>query len=313
MQAVKKRVLLAEAGLLLAGLIWGTGFVVMKNALDLLPPAWLLCLRFGMASLILLAVFWKKLPATNRYTVIASLICGAFLLAGYYVQTLGLALTTAGNNAFITSFYVVLVPLLHWAFSRKKPGAHVFAAAVLCLAGVGVIALSGGLRVNMGDLLTLLCGVFYAFHIVAVSRASKYITDMYVFTGLQFLWCALFAGTIGVISEPFPSPAVLFSAKTLLPLFYLGLCCTLLALTLENVALKYAPPAGASLLMSTESPFGFLAGIVFLHEPFTLRFLMGAVLITGSIVLSELGDKLHLRKTVPAPAQTFVEEAIVSE
>lgn len=312
MQAVKKRVLLAEAGLLLAGLIWGAGFVVMKNALDLLPPGWLLCLRFGMASLILLAVFFKKLPAVNRYTVVASLVCGALLFAGYYVQTLGLALTTAGNNAFITSIYVVLVPLLHWAFSRKKPGAHVFAAAVLCLAGVGVIALNGSLAVNMGDLLTLLCGVFYAFHIVAVSRVSGRVTNMYVFTGLQFLWCALFAGVIGAVCEPFPSPAVLFSAKTLLPLLYLGLCCTLLALTIENVALKYAPPAGASLLMSTESPFGFLAGIIFLHEPFSLRFLLGAVLIAGSLALSELGHKLRLR-SAKSPAPVFTEEAVASE
>lgn len=313
MQATKKQVLLSEAALLLAGLIWGSGFVVMKNALSVLPAGWLLCIRFAMAAVVLLAFSWKKLRRLDRYTLISALVCGAFLFAGYYVQTVGLAYTTVGNNAFITSIYVVLVPLFHWAVSRKKPGTHAVIAAAVCLAGVGIIALQGGFHVNIGDLLTLLCGMLYAVHIVAVAHFSEKPMDMYVFTGLQFLFCALFSGIVGALAEPFPAASILFSKETAVPMLYLGLGCTLLALTMENVALKYAPPAHASLLMSTEAPFGFLAGILFLHEPFTLRFLIGAALIAGSIVLSELGHKLTLRRAQAAEIEPALAEQEVGQ
>ncbi len=302
MQSTKKQVMLAEAALLVAGLIWGSGFVVMKNSLDLLPVNWLLSLRFAIAAVVLCGILWKKVVHMSRQMLIAGLVCGVLLYAGYYVQTLGLTFTTAGNNAFITSVYVVLVPLFHWLISKKKPGANAIAAAVLCLAGVGIIALQQGLSINIGDVLTLFCGVLYAVHIVAVARFTEKGLDVFLLTALQFLFAALSAAAVGAFTEPFPAREVLLLPDTLSSLLYLGLGCTLLALLLQNIGLRYAPVSHASLLMSTEAPFGFLFGILFLSEPFTLRFLLGACLIAGSIVFSELGHKFLRKK------QTIAEE-----
>ncbi len=299
MQATKKQVLMAELALLVAGLIWGSGFVVMKNSLDLLPVNWLLSLRFAIAAVILCAILWKRILRMNRQTLIAGAVCGVLLYAGYYVQTLGLGFTTVGNNAFITSIYVVLVPLFYWFISRRKPGTHAILAAVVCLAGVGVIALEQGLSINIGDLLTLFCGILYAVHIVAVSRFTEKGMDVFLLTALQFLFAAVSGAIAGAFMEPFPPPETLLQPETISSLLYLGLGCTLLALLLENVGLKYAPVSHASLLMSTEAPFGFLFGIIFLQEPFTLRFLLGATLIAGSILLSELGHKLGRKKQAP--------------
>lgn len=299
LQSTKKQVLLAEAALLLAGLIWGSGFVVMKTSLDLLPVNWLLSFRFAIAAAVLCGILWKRMLRMNRQTLIAGGICGVLLYAGYYVQTLGLGFTTAGNNAFITAIYVVLAPLFHWLISRKKPGSHVFAAAIVCLTGVGLIALQQGLRVNIGDILTLLCGVLFAVHIVAVARFTEKGMDVFLLTALQFLFAAVSGAIMGAFLEPFPPPETLFASETVSSLVYLGFICTLLALLLQNIGLKYAPVSHASLLMSTEALFGFLFGIVFLQEPFTLRFLLGAALIAGSILLSELGDK-RKRKQEPA-------------
>ncbi len=296
MQATKKQVLMAELALLFAGLIWGSGFVVMKNSLDLLPVNWLLCFRFAIAAVILCAILWKRVLRMNRQMLLAGMVCGVLLYAGYYVQTLGLNYTTAGNNAFITAIYVVLVPLFHWFISRKRPGTHAVLAAVLCLSGVGIIALQQGFHVNIGDVLTFFCGILYAVHIVAVARFTANGMDVFLLTALQFLFAAASGAIAGAFSEPFPTPEILLLPETVSSLLYLGLGCTLLALLLENVGLKYAPVSHASLLMSTEAPFGFLFGIVFLQEPFTLRFLLGASLIAGSIVLSELGHKLRRKK-----------------
>ncbi len=302
MQATKKQVLMAEFALLFAGLIWGSGFVVMKNSLDLLPVNWLLALRFAMAAVVLCAILWKRVLRMSKQMLIAGIVCGVLLYVGYYVQTLGLSYTTAGNNAFITSIYVVLVPLFHWFISKKKPGAHIVLAAVVCLVGVGLIALQQGFQVNIGDVLTLFCGIIYAVHIVAIARFTEKGLDVLLLTALQFLVAAISAALMGAFMEPFPSAATLLLPETVSSLLYLGLGCTLLALLLQNVALKYAPVSHASLLMSTEAPFGFLFGIVFLQEPFTLRFLLGATLIAGSIVLSELGHKLKHKKQAASEA-----------
>lgn len=305
MQATKRQVLLAEIALLFAGLIWGSGFVVMKNSLDLLPVNWLLAFRFAIAALVLCAILYKRVLRANKQMLLAGLLCGVLMYLGYYVQTVGLSYTTAGNNAFITAIYVVLAPLLHWFLSKKKPGAHTFLAAVLCLAGVGIIALTNGLSINMGDLLTLLSGMLFAAHIVAVSIMTEKGLDVFLLTGLQFFFSAVCAAVMGLLTEPFPAPETLFMGATVNSLLYLGFGCTLLALLLQNVGLKHAPVSHASLLMSTEAPFGLLFGIVFLQEPFTLRFFLGASLIAGAIVLSELGHKF-LSKQKPAPAQEGV-------
>lgn len=302
----RKRTLLAEAALLLAGLIWGSGFVVMKNTLSALPINWLLALRFLIAAILLCAVLWRKVIRANKAALIAGGVCGVLLYLAYYMQTAGLQFTTAGNNAFLTAVYVVLVPFLHWAVSKKSPGPRAVIAGCLCLAGVGVIALQSNFTVNTGDALTLLCGVLYALHIMAVSRFTRQGVDVLLLTALQFVGTTVCAATVGLVFEPFPAALVLLAPETFLSLLYLGIGCTLLALLLQNIGLRFAPPSHASLLMSTEAPFGFLFGIIFLAEPFTLRFALGAGLIAGSIVLSELGQKQQ------APLQVKEEGAVSS-
>lgn len=297
MQATRKQVLLAEAALLVCGIIWGSGFVVMKNSLDLLPINWLLALRFCLAAVLLSAILHKQIRSAGKKTILSGLLCGVVLYVAFFVQTYGLQYTTAGNNAFLTAIYVVLVPFLLWLVTKRRPAGRAFLAGVLCLAGVGIIALNADFSMNIGDLWTLLSGLFYAIHIVCVSHFTQQGAQVMPMTAMQFTGTALCALAAALLFEPFPGRETLLSPDTLGALLYLGLACTLLALVLQNVGIRYAPAAHASLLMSTEAPFGFLFGILLLGEPFTPRFLLGALLIIGSILLSELG---HSKKK---PAQ----------
>ena len=160
---------LAKPMLFAAAFIWGSSFFIMKDALDALPVQYLLAIRFTVGAVLLGLLCWKKWKSFTPDYLWRGAIIGGFLWLAYSVQTYGLALTTPSKNAFLTAVYCVLVPFLYWAFARVRPDRYNVLAAVLCVAGVGLVSLTGDLTVNPGDGLTLICAVFYAAHIVAVA------------------------------------------------------------------------------------------------------------------------------------------------
>ena len=162
--------ILAGAGLILTTIIWGSSFVVMKNSVDLISPCYLLALRFTVAALCMLGVFWPQNKGMGKKDIQYGVILGVFLFTSYVFQTYGLKHTTASKNAFITTLYVMIVPFLHWVFNGKKPLGKNILAAVLAVIGLALLSLEGDLGINLGDLLTLICGVFFAVHIVFIDR-----------------------------------------------------------------------------------------------------------------------------------------------
>ncbi len=281
----KHKSLFAQIALLLAGLIWGSGFAVMKNTLDAIPVSFLLAIRFSIAAVVLCLFLIPRLRRIRLRDVGAGALAGVCLFLAYFTQTHGLHYTTAGKNAFLTTVYVILVPFLWWWIRKERPTKYNAIAAVLCLIGVGVLSLTNDFTINKGDALTLLCGVMYAIHIIVVSVTANGDRDLTMFVMLQFAFAALCGWLVGAATETFPTDVSFESAASLL---YLGLVCTLLALLFQNIGLKYAPASHASLLMSTEAPFGCIFGILLLGEPFTYRTAIGCVLILCAIVLSEL-------------------------
>ena len=282
----KARRLLANCMLLVTGAIWGGGFVVMKNALNSISTNYLLAIRFTIGALGLsYTLFSKKHPLEKR-TLLGGLITGFLLYGAFAVQTYGLMFTTAGKNALITAVYVVLVPLVLWVWKGLRPSGRVIAAALLMLFGIALLSLHGEGGVNIGDMLTLLCGALYAVHICAVDNFAD--LDVMQLTCLQFAFAAGFAWLGGLCFETFPAR---FTPSMLWELAYCGLAATLLALTMMNVGIKYASPTYASLFMSTESAFGCLFGVIFLGELFTGRMAAGCLLILAALVFSQLPAK----------------------
>lgn len=284
----KSKRMIAEIALLLCGIIWGSGFVVMKNTLDNLSVNYLLGIRFVLAALLMFAFMFRRMLRVNKQTVLGGIAAGAAIYSAFFFQTFGLTTTTAGNNAFLTAVYVLLVPLLQWALYKQRPGRNTLFAGIICLVGVGLIALNQ-FSIAIGDVWTLLGGILFAVHIVIVAHFTDRGVNALELTCIQFAVTGLIALAFAVPFETAPSAAVLFSNETLLALLYLVGLCTLFAMITQNVALRYAPASHASLLMGTEAPFGCLFGILLLGEPFTLRFFLGAAMIAGSIVISELG------------------------
>lgn len=275
----------AKPMLFAAAFIWGSSFFIMKNALDAIPVQYLLAIRFTMGAVLLALICWKRWgKVTGDYLWRGAIIGGCLYLA-YSIQTYGLALTTPSKNAFLTAVYCVIVPFLYWLFVGVKPDRYNLLAAVLCVSGVGLVSLSGDLSVNLGDALTLLCAIFYAAHIVAVAKVSPK-KDIYLLTVFQFAFAALYAWIGGALTETFPVQA-LANPEILLPLCYLGVMATTVALLFQNVGQVNSDPASAAVILSLESVFGVLCSVIFADDSVSLRMAVGFVLIFVAVVCSE--------------------------
>jgi len=280
----KNKALAADLGLVFVTIIWGSAFVVVKNATGTVPPSYIIAIRFAIAVLLMCIFFFKRLRKIDRNCMKSGAILGVVLYIAYYLQTIGVKYTTAGNNAFLTAVYVVVVPFLYWLVRSEKPDTYNIIAALICIAGIGLLSLHSGFSMNIGDILSLLCGFAFAAQIVAISILTEK-NDPILLSFTQFAVTAVIALVVALCTETFPAT---LGTDSIMSLLYIGIFSTLIALVLQTVCQKYTPPARASLIMSLESLFGSVFGIIFLNEVLTLKILGGFVLIFASILVSEV-------------------------
>lgn len=276
---------LAKPMLFAAALIWGSSFFIMKGAVDVIPTFFLLAVRFTGGAVLLALVCWKKWKDYTSDYLWRGAIIGGFLFAAYSVQTFGIALTTPSKNAFLTAVYCVLVPFFYWAVMGRKPDGYNILAAVLCVAGVGLVSLNEGFSITPGDGLTLVGAVFYAAHIIAVEKVSSG-KDIYILTVFQFAFAALYAWTLGFLFQT-PPAGVFLSPDLVLQMLYLTVMCTTVALLFQNVGQIWSDPSSAAILLSLESVFGVMFSVIFYGDPVTPRLLAGFAVIFLAVVCSE--------------------------
>ena len=289
--------ILASFGLVLTAAIWGFAFVVVKDSLDYVGAVYMIAIRYSMAAIVMGLIFIKKWQLLDARYIRHGLLTGAFLFTAYTTQTIGCDFTTAGKNAFLTTVYVILIPLISWGLYKKRPGWYVFVAAILSLTGIGLLALGTGdtAGLNKGDALTLVCGLFYALHIIWTAKYNDQGDDTLFLTLLQFVVCALLGWILAPIYDgAFPTAAIQ-NPRVISSMLYLGLLSTMLCFSLQNIGLKYVQSSLASLFLSFESVFGVLFSTLFLHEKLTLRMGIGCVLIFVAVVLAE--TRFQFRKT----------------
>lgn len=281
--------------LLTTAVIWGSSFVILKNAIDGLGVMWVLAMRFTISAVLLLALAGKRLRSMSRASVRGSVLIGVCLAAAYIVQTYGLKYTTPGKNAFLTTTYCVMVPFLAWLVYKRKPGLHNVAAAVLCVAGIGFVALDAGFgEVNTGDVLTIFSGVFYALQIILM---EQYISgcDSLSVSAVEFSTAAVIC-LVGTFA--FEGTPVMPASEQIFAVLYLAVMCTALCFFLQAWGMKYTPSSTAAMIMTLEAVFGTIFSVILYHEQVTPRLLAGFALIFVAVVLSETGTELlkKLRK-----------------
>lgn len=272
-----------------ATIIWGFSFVVVKDAVDAVSPAWLMGMRFVATAAILTVVFHKTLHANfDTSHLFAGVVLGVLSFLGFWIQTIGITDTTPGRNAFLTATYCVMVPFLYWIVAKRRPTVFNLVAAVMCIAGVGFVSLGGDFTFSMrwGDAMTLLSAVFFALHMVMVPVFADR-RDIMTITIVQIGTSGLCGIAIGALSEPMPT----FSSLGIdfwVQLGYLVIFASCLAMVFQNVAQAKIPPAQASLLLSLESVFGVAFSVLLYGEELTWMLLAGFALIFCAIVISEI-------------------------
>lgn len=280
---------LSTLGLIITTIIWGSGFVVMKNSVEVVTPAYLLALRFTIASVALVAVFWKRVKKISKSDVMCGGLLGVFLFVSYFFQTYGLKYTTASKNAFITTLYVILVPFLHWFYNRKKPTRNNVAAAGIAVLGLALLSLEGDFSVNIGDLMTLVCGFFFAFHIVFIDRYTED-HDPITLTVIQMAMAAILSWVIAPLLEG-SLDVTMINTSMMTGLLYLGIFCTMICFLLQNVGQKHLTPNTSSIILSFEAVFGLMFSVLFLGEQVTIKLAAGCMLMFTSVLLSEYKRK----------------------
>ena len=283
----QNRALAGRAALLATTLLWGTSFVILKNTLQSVGPLWILAIRFTLSALLFGAIAGKRLKDLPPRLWRGGVLLGLCIAAAYIVQTYGLLYTTPGKNAFLTAVYCVLVPFLAWGVYQRRPKLQHVLGALLCLAGIGFVSLSGTESgFNKGDALTLLCGLFYALQIIVLEQYGGENGDALSLSAIEFAVAALvcWAGAL-----PFESAPQNVPLDAWLTIAYLGFVCTGLCFFLEAWGMKFTPSSTAAVLMTLESVFGALASVLFYHEQLTPRLLLGFALIFVAVLMSETG------------------------
>ena len=296
--------------LLITAAIWGSAFVAQRVGMDYIGPFTYSGIRFliGGLALIPFAIWlrhWQAKKATGisesnskteeKGLLKASLICGLVLFGGVTLQQVAMVYTTAGKGGFITSLYIVLVPIMGLAF-KQKAGAGIWLGAVIALVGLYLLSIKSDFTLSYGDLLMLIGAFFWAAHVLVIGWvAPKY--DPIALSILQFLICGVLSMVCAFIYETIIWSDVMLAMNSIL---YAALMSTSIAYTLQVVAQQNAKPSHAAIIFSSEAMFAVLAGWLILGEVLTTRGLWGCMFIMIGMLLSQLLPDLKLKRSTSA-------------
>lgn len=276
---------IAEFGLIIIAMIWGSGFVGTQLALDGgLTPLQLLTIRFFIGAVLINLIFFKQIKEhINKEILKSGVILGFFLFIAFAVQTIGILYTTPTKNAFITAANVVIVPFIGFFVYKRKLDKIGIISSIMTLIGIGILSLEVDLSINIGDFLTLICAFGFAFHIFFTSEfASKY--NPIVLTGIQFtvafilsLVCQIFMGEMKIEAQ----------VNGYLGALYLGVFSTTIAFLLQTICQKMVDGTKTAIILSTEAVFGTIFSVLILKEIVTLKMLIGIAIIFTSIIMAE--------------------------
>lgn len=295
---MRSQKMLGTGMLLLCALIWGCSFTAQSVGMDYVGPFTLQAIRLLLGSAVLAPiVLWRArkkrqagvvtTDAEKKNSIMGGLCCGVVLCVAANLQQVGMQYTTVGKAAFITAMYVLLVPVIS-VLLGKKLGKRVVIAVAMGVVGLYLLCMQGdGFALGQGDSIVMLCAVAFAGHIMAVDYFSARV-DGVLLSCLQFL----VAGVLSLVpmfalEEP-SLPAIL---DCWLPIGYMGIMSCGVAYTLQILGQKYVSPTAASLLMSMESVFSVLCGIVVLHQIPSAREAAGCVIMMAAILLCQLPER----------------------
>lgn len=277
---------LAVGGLILVTIIWGGGFVASDLALESMKPFQIMTVRFLLASVLMGLISCRSLKGMTKEEIRAGGLMGIALFAAFALQIIGLQYTTPSKNAFLTALNVVIVPFIAFLILKKKVGAKGIIGALMSVAGVALLSLNGDLSLGLGDGLTLLCAVGFAFQIFLTGEFVK----KYRATVLNFVQMVT-AFLLSFISLfCFGETSFQVTRTGWLSVLYLGVISTTVCYLLQTASQKYVDETKAAIILSMESVFGTLFSILLLHEVVTPRMVAGCAIILTAVIISNMSE-----------------------
>ncbi len=285
---------------LITAAIWGFAFVAQVQGMEYLEPFTLNGVRFlvGIIALAPVVLFFERGRVDNderKRTVIASVAAGTVLFAASSLQQFGIQITaSAGISGFITGLYTVLVPIACYVLFKKKTGLNVWLGAICAVVGLFLLCyrVGEGFSFGLGEVLLLIGSLFWTAHVMIIDRLGKNIRSLHFAWG-QFAVCAFLGLSFMLIFEE-PSMTAIFNAKW--SILYCGVMSSGVAYTLQVVAQKRSDPTMAAIVLSTESMFSALGGVIFKIDNIAPIGYCGCLLMFAGIVVSQLEFKRKKNK-----------------
>ncbi len=287
-----KTAIFADGALFIMAFIWGSGFIFMKNSLDNYTALQIISVRMLIGAVVLAFFSIKKILKMNWQDILAGFVISISLFFGFLFQTLGLKTTTAGNSAFLTAIYVVIVPILVVIFAKKRPDKYNVISAVLMLFGIFMLTSKNGVIISLGDIYTIIGSLFFAVQVILIDHYTQK-KDPVLMAVLQMFFASLLGFILMLFTGDYP---IKILPETIPPILYLGVIGSAVTYLIQNVAQKYTSPTHAGILMSLESVFGCLLGILILGEIMTVKIAAGCIIIFMALIIAETKLKFFKKK-----------------
>jgi Permeases of the drug/metabolite transporter (DMT) superfamily len=273
--------------LLITAMIWGFAFVAQRIGAGYVGAFTFNGVRFALGAISLIPfLFFKRQvenKATKNHTYLAGIIAGCLLFTASSLQQIGLAETTAGKAAFITGFYIVIVPFLG-IFLKHRINLLNWFGALLAIIGLYLLSVTESLTISRGDFLELIGAILFSFHILVIDHFTKRI-DALKLSFVQFLTCSFLSIAAALMYEKITLNSL---SMVIIPILYGGLGSVGIAYTLQAFGQKHTKASHAAIILSMESVFAAIGGLIILKETMGVRGYTGCALMLGGMLISQL-------------------------
>ena len=296
---MKSQSVRADLLMLLAAAIWGFAFVAQREGMETMGPFLFNTARFFIGTVFLFPIVWylskkNKTPTTKETStkklIIAGTIAGLFLFMASSFQQVGIQYTTAGKAGFITGLYIFFVPLIGIIFGQRT-GSGTWLGAFIAVIGIYLLSINDDFSIARGDLLQLICAVFFAAHILVVGYVAKRM-DPFWLSLIQYVVSGVLSFFIAIAIEVITWQMIV---DTAIPLLYAGIMSIGVGYTLQVVAQQHAKSSHAAIILGLEGAFAVLGGWLILDENLSTRGLIGCGLMLSGMFLSQLLPRLSLK------------------
>lgn len=278
--------------LMIAALVWGAAMSFQSEGMNYVGPLTFQAVRFLVGGTVLLPLVFllgKKDPGQDgeeydpKGVFKGGAVCGIFLMIACTLQQFAILYTTVGKAGFLTSLYIIFIPVLG-IFLRKRIGLNVWIAVALAMVGMYLLCMKESLVLSKGDALVVVCALVFSFQIMAIDKYAAIYNGLKL-SCIQFYVCGILSAVLMFIFEK-PDISSLLGAWV--PILYTGAASCGIGYTFQTLAQKDLQPAVASIIMSLESVFAALFGWILLGQKMSLREIIGCGVMFAAIIIAQV-------------------------